>query len=30
VREVDGGAKASDVCRRLGITDQTLYRWRQK
>jgi putative transposase len=30
LREVDGGAKASDVCRRLGVTEQTLYRWRQR
>ena len=29
-REVDGGAKASDVCRRLGITEQTLDRSRQR
>lgn len=30
LREIDAGAKASDVCRRLGVTEQTLYRWRQK
>ena len=30
LREVDAGTKASDVCRRLGITEQTLYRWRQR
>ena len=30
LREVDAGAKAGDVCRRMGITEQTLYRWRQK
>jgi putative transposase len=30
VREVEAGEKASTVCRRLGITEQTLYRWRNK
>jgi putative transposase len=30
VREVEGGEKASTVCRKLGITEQTLYRWRSK
>jgi putative transposase len=30
VREHDGGLKARDVCRKLGITEQTLYRWKQK
>jgi putative transposase len=30
LREVDAGAKSADVCRRLGITGQTLYRWREK
>lgn len=30
VREVEGGEKATLVCRRLGITEQTLYRWKTK
>ncbi len=30
LREIDNGAKTSDVCRRLGITEQTIYRWKQK
>jgi putative transposase len=30
VREVEAGEKASAVCRKLGITEQTLYRWRNK
>jgi len=30
VREVDAGAKAADVCRRLGVTEKTFYRWRSK
>ena len=30
LREVDAGAKAADVGRRLGVSEQTLYRWRQK
>jgi len=30
LNEIDAGAKQSDVARRLGITEQTIYRWRQK
>ena len=30
LREIDNGAKTTDVCRRLGITEQTIYRWKQK
>ncbi len=30
LREVDAGAKPADVCRRLGVTEKTFYRWRQK
>lgn len=30
LREVDAGAKPADVCRRLGVTDKTFYRWRSK
>jgi putative transposase len=28
--EVDAGAKTRDVCRRLGVTEKTFYRWRQQ
>jgi len=30
VREVESGEEASTVCRKLGITEQTLYRWKTK
>ena len=30
LREVDAGAKPADVCRRLGVTEATLGRWRRK
>jgi len=30
LKEVDAGAKATEVCRRLGISEQTFYRWRSK
>lgn len=30
LQEVEGGAEARAVCRRVGITEQTFYRWRQK
>ncbi len=30
IREVDGGSKLPDVARRLGVTEKTFYRWRQK
>lgn len=30
LREVKGGTPAVSVCRRLGITQTTFYRWRQK
>ena len=30
IREVDGGAKVPHVARRLGVTEKTFYRWRQK
>lgn len=30
LREVDAGAKLQDVCRRLGISEQTYYRWKAK
>jgi len=30
LKEVDAGAKTADVCRRLGVTEQTYYRWKAK
>ena len=30
LKEVDGGAKVHDVIRRLGISEQTYYRWKAK
>lgn len=30
IREVDGGSKIPDLARRLGVTEKTFYRWRQK
>ena len=30
LKEVDAGAKAADVCRRLGVTETTFYRWKSK
>ncbi len=30
LREVDAGAKPADVCRRLGVTEKTFYRWKSK
>ena len=30
LKEVDGGAETRDVCRRLGVTEQSFYRWRRK
>ena len=30
LREVDAGAKPADVCRKLGVTEATLGRWRGK
>ena len=30
LREVDAGAKLQDVVRRLGVTEQTYYRWKAK
>ena len=28
--EIDAGAKPAEVGRRMGVTEQTLYRWRSK
>ena len=30
LKEVDAGTKVADVCRRLGVTEQTFYRWKAK
>ncbi|HEY9898575.1 MAG TPA: IS3 family transposase [Pantanalinema sp.] len=30
IKEVDAGRKVADVCRELGVTDQTMYNWRRK
>ncbi|MDB4962309.1 MAG: transposase family protein [Myxococcales bacterium] len=30
LRESDGGAKQGDVARRLGVTEQTIYRWKER
>jgi putative transposase len=30
LRQVDAGTPAVEVCRELGITETTFYRWRQK
>ena len=30
LKEVDAGAKAADVCRRIGVTETTFYRWKSK
>ena len=30
LREVDAGAKPAEVCRKLGVTETTLARWRRK
>ena len=30
LRQVEAGTPVLDVCRRLGITEQTFYRWKKK
>jgi putative transposase len=30
LKEVDAGVKPADVCRKLGVTEQTFYRWKAK
>lgn len=30
LRQVEGGIPAVEVCRRMGITEQTFYRWKRK
>ena len=30
LKQVENGAKVPEVCRKLGISDQTFYRWKQQ
>ena len=30
LRQVEGGTQVSEVCRRLGVSEQTFYRWKAK
>ena len=30
IQEVEGGSRTADVCRRLGISEQTFYLWKGK
>ncbi len=30
LKEADAGAKAGDLCRRCGISEQTFYRWKAR
>ena len=30
LKEVEGGASVGDVCRKYGVSEQTVYRWRSK
>lgn len=30
LRQVEGGTAVGDVCRKLGVTEQTYYRWKRK
>ena len=30
LRLVDAGATATDVCRKMGVSEQTFYRWKKK
>ena len=30
LRQAEGGTPALEVCRKLGITEQTFYRWKKK
>jgi len=30
LKEADGGAEVRDVCRRLGVSEQSFYRWRRR
>jgi putative transposase len=30
LKELEGGAKMGELCRKLGVSEQTIYRWRNK
>jgi putative transposase len=30
VRELENGAKVEDMCRKLGVSEQTIYNWKRK
>jgi putative transposase len=30
LKEVEAGATGTEVCRRLGVSEQTFYRWKAK
>ncbi len=30
LRQAEGGAAARDVCRKMGVSEQTFYRWKKK
>lgn len=30
LKEQEAGTKTADICRRLGVSDQTFYRWKAK
>ena len=30
LRQVEGGEKTSEVCRKLGVSEQTFYNWKRK
>ena len=30
LRQAEGGASVRDVCRKLGVSEQTFYRWKKK
>ena len=30
LRQAESGAKVVEICRKLGVTEQTFYRWRKK
>jgi putative transposase len=30
LKEAEAGAKTADVCRRLGVSEQTFYRWKAR
>jgi putative transposase len=30
LRQAEGGVKVGDICRRLGVSEQTFYRWKKQ